>query len=736
MEFSRENLFSHDADHSTDGEKLFSDEREELQAASQSHQKNGIKYWNVLVVDDEEDIHSVTRMSLKGFVHLDREINFLHAYSGAEAKQLLMENQDIALILLDVVMENNHAGLDVVKFVRNELKNHMSQIILRTGYPGQAPEREVIVSHEINDYKTKTELTAFKLFTVTLAGIRAYNSLKQLDDLRRKLEDKVQERTLELEKKNMRIMEMDQMKTRFFSNISHELRTPLTLINGPLEDMLMSGIEDETERDKVEMMYRNGLRILGLINQLMDLSKIDAGSLKLDLVEYNVIKVLKMIARSFIPLSERKNIQYRMEIPSQELQCYFDYDKLEKIFTNLLSNAFKFTGEGGQVVCRVKILDKMDGQPAPGIEISVEDSGAGIPQDQVEKIFDRFYQVEGSWKHSSGGTGIGLSLTKELVDLMHGTIQVNSSQSGSTFRLEIPTGKKHLKKQEYNLIKEGALKEYPLLSKTRLSGSADVRAETIAEDENDTNKTTVLIIDDNEDIRQHIKDSLGKEYQILEAANGKEGLNLAKKYVPNLLILDWMMPEMDGIEVCKAIKESELTSHIPVLMLTAKADMENKLEGLETGADDYITKPFNRAELCSRVRNLIVQRKKLLEKFGKNNDFEPKDVAVNSADERFLVKAKDIIERNMGDCDFDVNTFYPEMGMSRMQLFRKIKATTNQTPSELIRNYRLKHAARLLEKKFGNIAEVTYEVGFNNLSYFAKCFKEKYGISPSGYLRN
>lgn len=730
MNYSKENLFSRESDLNENGQKLFSDDQEDKSQEVIKKEENGKDYWNVLVVDDEEDIHSVTRLSLKGFVHLDKEIKFFHAYSGVEAKAILKENHDIALILLDVVMETNHAGLEVVKYVRSELNNNLTQIVLRTGYPGQAPEREVIVTYEINDYKTKTELTAFKLFTVTLASIRAYNSLMQLDDLRINLENKVQIRTLELEKKNIKIMEMDQMKTKFFSNISHEFRTPLTLILGPLEDMLINGVKNESERDTIEMMHRNGLRILGLINQLLDLSKIDAGSLKLELIEYDILKVIRMIARSFMPLAERKKIQYTIEIPENELLTFFDYDKTEKIITNLLSNAFKFTPENSNISCLVTIINN-ESENRKEIEIVIKDTGPGIPQEQLGKIFDRFYQVEAKQISSPTGTGIGLSLSKELATLLHGHIMVKSTSAGSEFTFSIPLGKDHLAKHEYQLINTDELKEYPTISKIGI-----INTPTIEENSNQSaiEKDSILIIDDNDDIRQHIKTTIHERFNVYEAANGKQGLDLAIKHIPDLVVVDWMMPEMEGVEVCRLLKENELTSHIPVIMLTAKADIENKVEGLETGADDYITKPFNSTELNTRIKNLIAQRRKLIEKYGKHHDIEPEKVAVNSKDELFLKRAKEIIEKYMGDCEFDVNTFFPEMGMSRMQLFRKTKAITNQSPSELIRNYRLKRAAHLLESRFGNIAEVTYEVGFNNLSYFAKCFKEKYGVSPSEYV--
>ncbi len=292
-------------------------------------------------------------MALKGFTYQGKEIQFLHAYSGDEAKQLLPKHKDIALIFLDVVMETNHAGLDLVKHIRDVMKNHFTQIVLRTGYPGQAPEREVIAAYEINDYKTKTELTTFKLFTVTLASLRSYDSIMRLENLRHNLENIVKERTAELERKNVKIMEMDQMKTRFFSNVSHEFRTPLTLIIGPLEDLLVDKELTSHKKDTLEIMHRNALRILGLVNQLLDLAKIDAGSMKLSIMYCDLNKVLRLISRSFISMAERKKIRYTMDIPEEVMNCFFDRDKVEKILVNLLSNAFKFTPEHGEIICSV-----------------------------------------------------------------------------------------------------------------------------------------------------------------------------------------------------------------------------------------------------------------------------------------------------------------------------------------------------------------------------------------------
>ena len=733
----KERLFEPDGQNETKAEgKLFKDNKEEWPVGIPAKPVVSPESWKVLLVDDEEDIHSVTRMALKGFNYQGKEISFLHAYSGEEARLLLGKHKDISLIFLDVVMETNHTGLDLVKYIRDVMKNHFTQIVLRTGYPGQAPEREVIAAYEINDYKTKTELTTFKLFTVTLASLRAYDSMMRLEQLRQNLEHIVKERTAELERKNVRIMEMDQMKTRFFSNVSHEFRTPLTLIIGPLEDLLVDKELTMHKKDTLEIMHRNALRLLGLVNQLLDLSKIDAGSMKLTMVHYDLHKVLRMISRSFVPLAERQKIKYKVDIPEKKLNCFFDRDKIEKILVNLLSNAFKFTPEHGEINCSVTSHEAGSEGDKKFIELMVRDTGPGIPADQLDKIFDRFYQVDYGWKMGNSGTGIGLSLTRELTTLLHGEIHVESyPRKGCCFMVKIPVGKEHLKKQEYLIVEPEETEEHSMIIKCSVSVNNYQETDDTYEVTGSTDLPVVLVIDDNADIRRHIRESLSGEFNIKEATNGKEGLEKAIALVPDLVITDLVMPETDGLEFCRKLKTDECISHVPVIMLTAKAELTDKIEGLETGADDYVTKPFNNKELMARVKNLIGQRKKLREQYNLQISTEVREIDVKSVDEKFLEKVRNVIEKNIGDCNFDVNSFCPEMGMSRMQLFRKLKALVNQTPGELIRNLRLQRAAQLIKQNYGNVAEVTYEVGFNNLSYFAKCFKDKYGLLPSEYQR-
>ena len=414
--------------------------------------------------------------------------------------------------------------------------------------------------------------------------------------------------------------------------------------------------------------------------------------------------------------------------------AYFDPDKLDKILSNLVSNALKYTDDGGSVsvylqVARENSRRRKNSEEIQSLQIEVRDTGSGISDVEIPRIFDRFYQVRGKDEPERVGTGIGLSLTKELVDLLHGEIKVDSKVNlGTRFEVTIPLGTSHLDTSEYNLVEAS-----PFLEK--------FQKEPVAADHPDKpspqgdDRQIILTVEDNEDIRSHITDHM-PDYTVIEAADGLAGLQIATEQLPDLVITDLMMPRMDGVELCKKLKTDERTSHIPVIMLTAKTSVEDRIEGLETGADDYLTKPFNIKELRVRVKNLIEQRRKLRERIRKEILLEPKEIAVTSADERFIKQMLKVIEENMSDQEFSVEQLGSELAMSRMQLFRKIKALTDHSPSEYIRTVRLKRAAQLIKSNFGNLAEITYEVGFNHPSYFAKCFRELYGVAPSEYGRN
>jgi len=530
---------------------------------------------------------------------------------------------------------------------------------------------------------------------------------------------------------NRLLTEMDELKNRLYSNITHELRTPLTLILGPLEQMLSSDTDKTPSHKQVKMMRKNANSLLTLVNQMLDLTKIDAKSMKLELVEEDINKFLRTRFAAFASLAEQKSITYQFSLLNEKNIRIFDSSKLEKIINNLVSNAVKFTEKNGKINCFANF-----NQPNV-LELIVQDEGKGIPKDELDRIFDRFHQVKSKDETINIGTGIGLSLTKELVELMHGKIFVESEVGrGSKFTVTLPLGTDHLDIGEYQIVQNLNSKTHETSHISEPDSSAE-EIENINDLNNGNSKLPhILVVEDHADIREFIAENLKDCFFVEQAENGKTGLESAIKNIPDLVITDIVMPEMDGIELCRNLKTDEKTSHIPVVMLTGKSGMADRIAGLETGADVYLTKPFNLKELRLQVSNLIEQRQKLRERFTRDLRFEPKDIAVTSTDEKFITRAMEIIEKNIGNSDFEVRQFEEEMFMSRMQLFRKIKALTNQTPGDFVRTIRLKRAASLIKQNFGNIAQITYEVGFNNPSYFAKCFKDLYGELPSDYMKN
>jgi signal transduction histidine kinase/DNA-binding response OmpR family regulator len=532
---------------------------------------------------------------------------------------------------------------------------------------------------------------------------------------------------------NAILAELDELKSNMFSNISHELRTPLTLILDPIEQMMEDESKKRPSERTLKTMERNTLKILGLVNQMLDLSKLDAGRLKIDLSRERILHHIKIIASSFNSLAEKKEIHFMCKYPENELETWVDTDKLDKILTNLLSNAFKYTPEGGSVSLIVSPKEsknkKSDNDADHWLYISVHDTGKGIPEVDLPKIFNRFYQVGDMDDPSRIGTGIGLALTRELTDLMKGEIVAESKMGhGTHINISLPLGRSHLNESEYSLV------ETP--SSTGRSETISSTDDVVREPEEFLEDSPIiLVVDDSEDIRMHIRDHV-TGFNVLEAENGETGLKTALEAIPDLVVTDLRMPVMDGIELCKRLKEDERTSHIPVIMLTAKSGVESRLEGLETGADDYLTKPFNSKELGIRVQNLISQRQKLRELYRKEFLLEPSAVSVESADEKFLNRTRELIEEQLADPELSVEELGKSMAMSRMQLFRKIKSLTDQSPSEYIRTIRLKRAAQLIKSEYGNLAEITYEVGFNHPSYFAKCFRDLYGVAPSEYAKN
>lgn len=565
---------------------------------------------------------------------------------------------------------------------------------------------------------------------------RLWHLEKEKLDLERQIHERtkqVEDQRDLLEHQNQWITEHEQLKSRFFTNVSHEFRTPLSLIQSPVEELLDDPRRNDKERRKLNMIRRNAHRLLNLVNQLLDISKIDGSKMKLELIHDDVMKHLRAVTGAFTSLAESKKINYHCHFPTVETIFWFDPDKLEKIAANLLSNAFKFTPEGGEIIFTALYKNNIDNLTGYTLELSVKDNGPGIPSDSLEKIFDRFYQVEKSLKIEGGGTGIGLSLARDMARLMYGEIIVQSEAgAGSTFTVILPLGKDHLKESEFILLKEA---HESIIFKHKLHENPEEikqNQEGIPKNE----KPIILIVEDNLDIRMQLADNFNQEYTILEAIDGEDGLKIATEIIPDLIITDLMMPRMDGVELCEKLKNDVRTSHIPVIMLTARVTLEDKIAGLMTGADDYVPKPFQMAELKARVANLIEQRRKLRERFSREVTLKPGDISITPLDEKFLNRAVEVIEKNMHEENFDLRMFREEMNMSKSTLFRKLHALTNQSPSGFIRTIRLKRSASLLEQNYGNVTQVSYEVGFNNLSYYNKSFKKLYGISPVNYIKN
>lgn len=597
-------------------------------------------------------------------------------------------------------------------------------------------------------------LIYFLLFSLFVYLVVRWRSRKLVQE-KQALEEIVQKRTKEIEEKNRqlqeqtiqlkdqseRLREMDRIKSRFFANISHEFRTPLTLITGPLEQML-SGSRDPGEEKNLRLMLHNSHRLLNLINQLLDLSKFESGKMMLRTSKQNIIPFLKSIAAAFESLAEQKTIDLIFSPGQDNITLYFDVEKIEKVLANLLANAFKFTPEGGKIILSTaKEPTKSDEFPRGFLKISVSDTGIGIPADNLPHIFNRFYRAGSPDESNYKGTGIGLALVEELVKLHRGKITVHSTEGeGTEFTVLLPLGKEHLQTEEmrepenlpgYDLqyipyIKPGIYEE-------ELDGGEEEKSEAESAEPGARQRDLILMVEDNPEVRSYIKDSLQTQYAVIEAGDGEEGIRKAKKVIPDLIISDVMMPKVDGCELCRLLKEEIKTSHIPIILLTAKASEESMARGLETGADDYIIKPFNTRILLTRIKNLIDLRRQLQLKFQRQMLLQPEEIKVSSMDRTFIKELLDLIEKHFSDPDFNVDTLLKTFYMGRTSLYHKIMALSGESPNQFIRSYRLKRAAQLLRDNFGNVTEVAFAVGFSSTAYFTKCFKKKFHQLPKNF---
>lgn len=543
--------------------------------------------------------------------------------------------------------------------------------------------------------------TAFVIYAILIMGTLLL--VRWLTVSRLKMNFRLHHEKLEAQ----RMHALDEMKIRFFTNVSHEFRTPLTLIITPAEKLLgkASG-EDVTQ---LQLIHRNARRLLNLVNQLLDFRKVEVQEVKLNTSEGDIIGFVKYLVYSFSDLSEKKNIQLSFNTTVPQLETFFDQDKVEKILFNLLSNAFKFTPDGGSVRVELSLKEKHGGN---FLVMKVVDTGIGIPADRHQRIFERFFQNDLPGNMVNQGSGIGLAITLEFVKVHGGTIDVESEPGrGSCFTVMLPVTR---------LATETVL--------NHVQGDGDLQETAVKSD-----KPVILLVEDNEDFRFYLKDNMKDTYAIIEAPNGKAGVQKALAAMPDLIVSDIMMPEMDGIELCQKIRSDVLTSHIPVILLTARAAEEQKIEGFNAGASDYITKPFNFEILQSRIRNLLAQREASQKQFQKHFDVKASNLEISSLDEKLIRRAIEVVELNIMEPEFSIEDLSQELGMSRVYLYKKLVSLTGKSPLEFVRTIRLQQAAQLLEKSDLNVSEIAYRVGFNNPKYFAKCFKEAYKVLPSAY---
>ncbi|HBI01204.1 response regulator, partial [uncultured Flavobacterium sp.] len=497
-----------------------------------------------------------------------------------------------------------------------------------------------------------------------------------------------------------KISELNEMKSRFFANISHEFRTPLTLIKSPVQQ-LQASATDEKQKSQLNLVDKNADRMLELVDQLLELSKLDSGTFKLILKEGNLSDFLKSIAEPFAFQAKENNLSFHTNIQTSNQNHFFDKDVIQKIVSNLLSNALKYTPENHSIHF-TSSFEK------DSLLLSVSNSGVKLKKEELPKLFERFYQKT----DAQNGVGIGLALIKELVDLYQGNVSTLLDNDKLTFNISLPLT---VSKDENILI---ATEQLQLTKNSS---------------ETDEELPILLIVDDNAEIRSVLNDLFSDEYRIIEAEEGEIALRLAQQEIPDCIISDVMMPKLDGFAFTKAIKSNELTSFVPVILLTAKTSEEAHLEALKSTADAFLTKPFNHNIVKATVHQLISERKKLQQRYSQELILKPVDIIINSVDEKFLQKLQTILDTQLANADFTAEEFATQIGISRMQLHRKLKSLFGVSATEFIRNERLKNAAELLKKGNGNISEIAYSVGFNEISYFSRCFKDHFGCTPTEY---
>jgi signal transduction histidine kinase/ligand-binding sensor domain-containing protein/AraC-like DNA-binding protein len=543
------------------------------------------------------------------------------------------------------------------------------------------------------------------------------------------LNNRIKQKQMLMEKEQQK--QLSESKLQFFTDISHEIRTPLTLILGPIEKLEKS-TKDKNTLFIYKIIHQNALRILRMVNQLMDLRAVEKGKLKLKVEETALEQFIGKIMDSFQELATAKQIDFKLITEESIPDVHIDRDCIDKVIFNLLSNAFKYTKKEDKISVFLGIKDKK-------VEIRVEDTGIGIAKEYQSRIFDRFYQVHDTKLNTKMGTGIGLHLSKMMIELHYGDISVESEpDQGSKFIIHLPLDKNIYKPEEFGTTGENSTvamiqPSFQLYEDININGETSEEESTKSEKQYKYNQS-ILLVEDDVEILNYLDHELSSKYKIYRACNGKEGLGKALKYIPDIIISDIVMPEMDGLTLCKVLKGNDKTCHIPIILLTAKTNVEQRIEGIEMGADSYIPKPFNLKHLETRVEKLLELRRKLKEKYKEGTNLENIEIKVVSSDEKLFSKFNNKLREQISDPNLSVESISKELGLSRVHLNRRLKMITNESPGNYIRNFRLKQAALLLTSKKMSIAEVAYAVGFSSHAYFSNIFREHFGISPSEYI--
>ena len=696
---------------------------------------------DILIVDDTLPNLHLLREMLKDQGYRTRGVR-----DGASALRAAHANPP-DLILLDIRMPGL-TGYEVCEELKADARTREIPVI----FISAADEVwDKIRAFEVGgvDYVTKP----FQSQEV-LARVKNQLALHRLQQDLRAANAVLAEQKAQIEAQAQRLMELDAVKSRFFANISHEFRAPLTLMLGRLEDVLAGrhGALDAEAAGELGNVRHDTHRLNHLIDQILDLSRLEAGVMPLKVRQADLAALLDNLRLAFASLAERKQITFTLAASPEPVLLYFDPDALVKVFTNLLSNAFKFTPVGGRV--DIRLTHEAGPEGGGFVRVAVQDSGPGISEETLPHVFERYYQGHDGDTRLQAGTGIGLALSRELVHFHHGHVEVESTVgSGSTFTVTLPLGRAHFRVDQL-VEPEGGLDEstpapqeaqYDLFRTARQVASSDKQAyvaaaqardQALAAEAEAEDRTTVLIVDDNPEIRVYVRRHLAPAYRVVEAANGVEGLARARQTLPDLIVSDVKMPEMDGYAFCRALKQDPELDFIPIILLTVEDSQESRLEGLQEGVDDYMTKPFEIAELQARVRNLIASRQQLRERFAREAAASPpEDERVLSADERFLQHAREVIGAHLADSTFGVEQLATALAMERSTLYRRLRALVDQSAVDYIRSVRLEHAAHLLSGRAGSISEIAYGVGFKSLSHFSASFSKQYDVTPSAYMR-